>query len=79
MIDKQQKPIEQLKRTLTLRDLVLFNLVTVISLTSLALVAKSGIAGLTLLIIGAIFFFIPQGLAVNELSSKYPEEGGIYA
>ncbi|HEV8083553.1 MAG TPA: APC family permease [Chitinophagaceae bacterium] len=79
MIDKQQKPIEQLKRTLTLRDLVLFNLVTVISLTSLAIVANSGIAGLTLLIIGAIFFFIPQGLAVNELSSNYPEEGGIYA
>ena len=28
--------------------------------------------------IAAVFFFIPQGLAVIELSSRFPKEGGIY-
>ncbi|HEY2728052.1 MAG TPA: APC family permease, partial [Parafilimonas sp.] len=71
--------IKQLKRTLSLRDLVFFNLVAVVSITSLATAAKTGVTGLTLFLIGAIFFFIPEGLAVNSLSSKYPNEGGIYS
>jgi amino acid transporter len=29
-------------------------------------------------LIAAVFFFIPQGLAVMELSSRFPKEGGIY-
>ncbi|MGH8101683.1 MAG: APC family permease, partial [Chthoniobacterales bacterium] len=29
-------------------------------------------------LIAAVFFFIPQGLAVIELSSRFPKEGGIY-
>jgi amino acid transporter len=29
-------------------------------------------------VIAAVFFFIPQGLAVIELSSRFPKEGGIY-
>jgi amino acid transporter len=28
--------------------------------------------------IAAVFFFVPQGLAVIELSSRFPKEGGIY-
>ena len=68
-----------LTRTLTLRDLVLFNLVSVISITSLAAAASTGVSALALLIIGAVFFFIPLGLAVNKLSASFPEEGGIYS
>ena len=29
-------------------------------------------------LIAAVFFFVPQGLAVIELSSRFPKEGGIY-
>jgi amino acid transporter len=29
-------------------------------------------------LLAAVFFFIPQGLAVIELSSRFPKEGGIY-
>ena len=25
-----------------------------------------------------LFFFVPQGLVVTELSSRFPQEGGIY-
>jgi len=69
----------QLERALTLRDLVLFNLVAVIGITWVATAAKAGPSALTLWLLAAIFFFIPQGLAVIQLSSSFPDEGGIYA
>src|SRR6202521_6038315 len=69
----------QLKRVLTLRDLVLFNLVAVVGITWVATAAKGGPSSLTLWLLAALLFFIPQGLAVIQLSSSYPEEGGIYA
>lgn len=68
-----------LKRVLTLRDLVLFNLVAVIGLRWLATSAKAGPAALVLWALAALLFFIPQGLTVVELSRRFPEEGGIYA
>ena len=68
-----------LKRVLTLRDLVLFNLVAIIGLRWLATSAKAGPAALVLWLLAALFFFIPQGLAVVELSRRFPDEGGIYS
>jgi amino acid transporter len=67
-----------LKRSLTLRDLVMFNVVAVMSLRWLATSAAAGPSALTLWVLAALFFFIPQGLAVGELSSRHPDEGGIY-
>src|SRR6266849_9668555 len=69
----------QLERALTLRDLVLFNLVAVIGIGWVATSAKAGPSSLTLWLLAAILFFIPQGLAVIQLSASYPAEGGIYA
>jgi glutamate:GABA antiporter len=68
-----------LRRVLTLRDLVLFNLVAVIGLRWLATSAKAGPAALVLWALAALLFFVPQGLAVVELARRYPDEGGIYA
>ena len=68
-----------LERRLTLRDLVLFNLVAVIGLPWVATAAKAGPGTLTLWLLAAAFFFIPQGLAVVQLSSAFPDEGGIYS
>jgi amino acid transporter len=68
----------QLVRALKLRDLVLFNLVAVLGLRHLATSAKFGPSSLILWVIAALFFFVPQGLAVIELSSRFPKEGGIY-
>lgn len=69
----------QLERALTLRDLVLFNLVAVIGIPWVATAAKAGTSALTLWLLAAVLFFVPQGLAVIQLSSSYPAEGGIYA
>ena len=68
-----------LKRTLGIRDVVLFNLVAILGLRWIATAAKAGPSAIILWIVAALMFFIPQGLAVAELSSRYPAEGGIYA
>jgi amino acid transporter len=68
----------KLVRSLKLRDLVLFNLVAVLGLRHLGTTAKFGPGSLLMWLIAAVFFFIPQGLAVIELSSRFPKEGGIY-
>src|SRR6201993_2278049 len=68
----------QLVRALKLRDLVLFNLVAVLGLRHLGTTAKFGPGSLLMWVIAAVSFFIPQGLAVIDLSSRFPKEGGIY-
>jgi len=68
----------QLVRALKLRDLVLFNLVAVLGLRHLGTTAKFGPGSLLMWLIAAVVFFVPQGLAVIELSSRFPKEGGIY-
>jgi amino acid transporter len=67
-----------LARTLTLRDLVLFNIAAVMSIRWLATAAAAGPSSLLLWVAAGLLFFIPQGLAVARLSARYPEEGGIY-
>ena len=67
-----------LRRALGLRDLVLFNLVAVVGLRWLATAAKAGPSAITLWLLAGLFFFVPQGLVVTELASRFPQEGGIY-
>lgn len=67
-----------LRRALGLRDLVLFNLAAVVGLRWLATAGKAGPSALTLWVLAAVFFFVPQGLVVTELASRFPQEGGIY-
>jgi amino acid transporter len=71
-------PEVTLHRALGLRDLVLFNLVAVVGLRWLATAAKAGPSALALWMLAGLFFFVPQGLVVTELASRFPQEGGIY-
>jgi len=66
----------ELARTLTLRDLVLLNVVAVLSIRWLATSAAAGPSSLVLWVCAALFFFVPQGLAVADLASRFPDEGG---
>jgi amino acid transporter len=68
-----------LERRLNLRDLVLFNLVAVLGISWVATAAKAGPSSITLWLLGALLFFVPQGLAVIQLASSFPDEGGIYS
>ena len=68
----------QLRRTLGFRDLVLFYVVTTWSLRWIANAAKAGPSSLVLWVIAAAFLFVPLVLTTVALSSRYPDEGGIY-
>ena len=68
----------QLRRALTFRDLFLFYIVTGFSLRWIATAAAAGPSALVIWIIAALGLFVPLVLTVLELSSRYPEEGGLY-
>ncbi len=66
------------KAVMGFRDLVLFYVITGISLRWIATAAAAG-PGSIVIWIGAWFaFYTPLALSVIELSSRYPNEGGIY-
>jgi amino acid transporter len=67
-----------LEKALGVRDVVLLNVVAIVGLRWVALAAAGGNSSVVLWL-GALFlFFIPQACAVIELTSRIPEEGGIY-
>src|SRR5207344_3513075 len=67
-----------LRRVLTFRDLVLYYSVTGFSLRWIATAAAAGPSALVIWIVAALGFFVPLVFSTLELSSRYPEEGGIY-
>jgi len=68
-----------LRRVLGLRDLVLLNVVAITGLRWwLTSAGGYGYGALPLWGLAFLCFFIPSGLAVIDLTTRYPEEGGIY-
>ena len=66
------------RRVLTFRDLLLYYLVTGFSLRWTATAAAAGPSALVIWVIAALGLFVPLVFTVLELSSRYPEEGGVY-
>jgi len=66
------------KRVLGFRDLVLFYVVTGISLRWIATAASAGPSSIVIWIGAWLAFYTPLALSVIELSSRFPNEGGIY-
>jgi amino acid transporter len=67
-----------LKRVLGRWDLVLLFVVAVFNLNVVPSIAANGGITVWLCIISILLFFWPQGIAVIELSHRYPGEGGVY-
>jgi amino acid transporter len=67
-----------LKRAIRFRDLVLFYVVIVLSVRWTASAAAAGPSILIVWVAALFCFFIPLAASVMELSSRHPEEGGIY-
>lgn len=67
-----------LRRALGFRDLVLFYIVTGFSMRWVATAAAAGPSALVIWVIAALGLFVPLVFTVLELSSRYPDEGGIY-
>jgi len=66
------------KRVMGFRDLLLFYVVTGISLRWIATAAAAGPSSIVIWIGAWLVFYTPLALSVIELSSRYPNEGGLY-
>ena len=69
---------EKLKRALGLRDVFLFYIVSGLSLRWIATAAAAGPSAVAVWVLGFLGFFLPLAGCVLELSSRYPDEGGLY-
>lgn len=68
----------ELKRSLGFRDLTLFYIVSGLSIRWIATAAAAGPSTLLIWVFALVCFFIPLAGCVMELSSRYPDEGGLY-
>ena len=66
------------KRVLGFRDLVMFYVVATLSLRWIPVAATVGPSSIVIWVIGLLTIFIPLALCIMELSSRYPQEGGMY-
>ena len=71
-------PKSQLRKTMGFWDVLLFNIATVLGPRWIAAAGHNGASSISLWVIAAVFFFVPGALVINELSSRFPEEGGLY-
>ena len=71
-------PIAQLRKEMGFWDVLLFNIATVLGPRWIAAAAHNGTSSISLWVIAAVFFFVPSALVINELSSRFPHEGGLY-
>ncbi|HXM98527.1 MAG TPA: APC family permease [Candidatus Dormibacteraeota bacterium] len=71
-------PIKQLRKEMGFWDVLFFNIATVLGPRWIAAAAHNGTSSISLWVLAALFFFVPSALVINELSSRFPEEGGLY-
>jgi amino acid transporter len=66
------------RRVMGFRDLLLFYIVTGISLRWIATAATAGASAVVIWLMAWCAFYLPLALSVIELTSRYPQEGGLY-
>jgi glutamate:GABA antiporter len=59
-------------------DVLLFNIATVLGPRWIAAAGHNGTSSISLWVLAALFFFVPGAFVINELSSRFPDEGGLY-
>ena len=72
-------PKNQLRRVMGFWDLLLFNIAAVLGPRWIAAAAHNGTSSISLWVLSAVGFFVPTALVIVELTSRFPEEGGLYA
>lgn len=68
----------KLKRELGFRDLTLFYIVSLLTVRWIASAAASGPSSIAVWLLALFAFFVPLTASVLELSSRYPQAGGLY-
>ena len=59
-------------------DVLLFCIASVLGPRWIAAAARNGQSSISIWILAAILFFVPTAFIVVELSTRFPEEGGLY-
>ena len=77
-VNGSSDPLKQLRKEMGFWDVLLFNIATVLGPRWIAAAAHNGTSSISLWVIAAVFFFVPSALVINELSSRFPNEGGLY-
>ena len=73
-----EAPATGLRRSLGLFDVTLFFIVATTNLQWVATAAAAGPSSLVVWVVGGLALFVPLAITVVFLSSRYPEEGGLY-
>jgi len=73
------RKVSGLITSLTLWDVVAMNIVAVTGLRWISRSARLGAPSVTLWILACLVFFIPLAAVLAVLSSRHPQQGGIYA
>jgi len=71
-------PATHLKRALGVWDLTWLSIVAIANLNVVPVIAAAGPTTMWLWAAALLFFFLPQGIGVIELSHRFPQEGGVY-
>jgi amino acid transporter len=69
---------EKLRKALGIRDVFLFYIVSGLSLRWIATASTLGPPAIVIWILAFLGFFLPLAVSVLDLSSRYPQEGGLY-
>jgi amino acid transporter len=68
----------KLRRVMGFWDVHLFCIVTVLGPRWIAAAARNGQSSISLWVLAALLFFVPSAFVIVELSTRFPEEGGLY-
>ncbi len=68
----------QLRRVLSVTDVVFFNIVVIFSVRGMTTAAKMGPVSILLWVLAVVAFFIPLALTVTELGTRDSGVGGLY-
>lgn len=66
------------ERKVGLVEMTLFTVCGILVIDTFVAPAILGVAGITIWLITALFYFLPYGLVNAELGAAYPEDGGIF-
>src|SRR5208282_5903027 len=70
--------VPQLRRVMGFWDVLLFCIATVLGPRWIAAAARNGQSSISLWVLAALLFFVPTAFIVVELSTRFPQEGGLY-
>ena len=76
--ESRSDPKQQLRRVMGFWDVLLFCIASVLGPRWIATAARNGQSSISLWILAAVLFFVPTAFIVVELSTRFPEEGGLY-